>query len=105
MSLGNNSDQSVATVDAGKNLDVSKTNSRTATVLLRNTGAKSAKIQLQGSINGTDFVNIGSEETVASGANKVLSVTDYWPHLRAVCKPAAEGQQTTVHFEVATIDD
>jgi hypothetical protein len=96
--------ESHATVDAGYSFRIRKVNTRAATVLIRNTGAKSAKVQLQGTINGTDFVNIGNEETVASGAAKVLSVSDYWPELRVIGKPATGGEQTTLWVESASVD-
>jgi hypothetical protein len=94
--------ESHATTNAGYAFNVRKIDTNKAIVLLRNTGSKSAKCQLQGSINGTDYTNIGSEETVGSGASKVISVSDYWPQLRVVAKPAVEGEQTTVWVETAS---
>lgn len=99
------SSQSQTTVDAGRNFDISKPDTRAATVVVTNSGAKSAKVQLQGSIRGKErFQNVGSEETVASGASKVFSVTDYWPYLRVVAKPASAGEQTTIWVESASTD-
>lgn len=104
MSFNMTSKASHLTSDSGFAFDISKVDTNKAIVLLRNTGAKSAKCQLQGSINGEDFVSIGTEETVASGATKTLSVTDYWPHLRVVAKAASAGEQTTVWVESASFD-
>lgn len=91
------------TTDAGVNFDIAKVNTRSATVVVRNTGAKSAKFQLLGAVR-ENYVAIGTEETLASGAVKIISVTDYWPHLRVVGKPNAAGEQTTLFVESASTD-
>lgn len=82
-----------------------KMGSRSFTVVVRNTGgANVAKVQLMGSVDGTNYVNIGTVTTVAASTAVALpSVTDYWPWVKLQIAANVAAAQTTVVADVAAI--
>lgn len=82
---------------------IQKQGTKTATVVVRNTGAKAAKFKVEGSVDGTNWVDVVAEAELASAGTAKASITDYWPFLRVNGKAKESGQQTTLQVAVASV--
>lgn len=82
-----------------------KMSSRAFTVVVRNTGGTNvAKVQLMGSVDGTNYVAIGTPVTVAANTTVALpSVADYWPWVKLQIAANVAAAQTTVAADIAAI--
>jgi hypothetical protein len=72
------------------------------TLVVRNTGGtNSANYRVQGSVDGTNWVEVVAEQTLAAGLSAKQHVNDYWTHLRVQIKSATATLQTTIAMEAA----
>ena len=56
------------------------------TIVVYNDLDEDVAIQLQGSLDGTNWIDIGDAFTVLSGEKDYATVTDYFPHYRVTAK-------------------
>jgi hypothetical protein len=105
MSFNTSDSRSFTTKDADSSPEVfKKGNTKTATLLVRNTGEKTATYKVEGSIDGEHFVDLVEAADLAKEKSKVHSITDYWPILRITGKSKEAGKPTTVAIAIASIE-
>lgn len=81
----------------------SKTDTKTAMVVVRNVGSKTATFNLQGSVDGEHWVDLFEAEDLAEGKSKSHAVTDYWPHIQVVAKSKESSKSTKLAVSIASI--
>ena len=74
-------------VDTVVNSTVANTGEFNAeTIVVYNDLDEDVSIQLQGSLDGTNWIDIGNAFTVSAGDKDYDTVTDYFPHYRVTAK-------------------
>lgn len=81
-----------------------KVDTKTATLLVRNVGTKTASYTIQGSIDGETWVDLTEAADLTEGKSKVHSITDYWPFLQVSAKSKEAGKATKLAVAMASID-
>lgn len=78
-----------------------KFNTKSATILVRNTGEKTATYSVQGSINGKNWIDLAEAADLLKEKSAKHSITDYWPFLRISAKSKESGKPTTLEIDFA----
>lgn len=82
---------------------ISKRDTKTATLVVRNTGGKTATYNIQGSVDGTNWIDLTEAADLAKEKSAKHLITDYWPFLNLVAKSKEEGKPTTLEIAMAAV--
>lgn len=82
---------------------ITKKDTKSTTLVVRNTGNKTATYNIQGSVDGTHWVDLTEAADLAKEKSAKHLITDYWPFLNLVAKSKEEGKSTTLELGMASI--